>query len=101
MFIKFCCGISELLEICLRQNVRWDSVAQRASWFITDLFKSINSTRRTRRNFAVFVQYDVIGKIIWKVDSVAIGQVMFQSILIRGSINLAKVVDAGIGRTGA
>ena len=67
--------------------------AEGTGWFIANLFKSISSARRTRWNFAKSVQFDVIGKIVWIVDGIAIGQVMFQSELIGGGVDLAEVAD--------
>ena len=83
------------------QNVRGnDAGAERASWSFADSADVIKTTRRTRRNFAVFVQLDVRRQIVWKINFVIVGQMMFQSKLIRSGINLAEVVDAGVRGAG-
>ena len=85
-----------------RQNMGGRDIgAERAGRFVANFFKSIKATGRTWWNFPVTVQFDIIGKVVRKVDGVAVCLAMFQRELIGSGINLAHIVDASIGRTGA
>ena len=75
----------------------WNYISSKRTYgFFTDFFNGVNAARRTSGNLALAVEFDVRRQVVWKTDAVAIGQVIFQCELIRGSINLAKVVDAGV-----
>jgi hypothetical protein len=58
----------------------------------------VSAAGGTPRNLPVFVELDVWRQVAGKIDAIAIRQVIFQSELIRGGINLAKIVDAGVRR---
>ena len=77
-----------------------DGGAERTSWTLANSPDVINAAGRTSGNFSFAVEFDVGRQVVGKIDAVAIGQVIFQCELIRGSINLAKVVNAGIGWAG-
>jgi hypothetical protein len=88
--------LRRLKFVSLWQNVWWDGVAQRASWCFSDFANVINAALRTSRNFPLIVKFDVRRQVVGEIYGVAIGQVMFQSKLICGGINLAKIVNASI-----
>ena len=80
------------------QNVSWSDVgAERAGWNFANSADVVNTARGTRLDFTVFVKHDVWRQVAGEIDAVAIGQVMLQSALIRGGINLSQVVDASVG----
>jgi hypothetical protein len=56
----------------------------------------ISAARGTRRNFPGAVELDVRRQVAGEIDAGTIGQVVFQSKLTSGTINLAEVVDAGV-----
>jgi hypothetical protein len=80
----------------LLQGVRRSQRAQGAGWILADSTNVIKTTGRTRRNFARAIKFDVGRQVVWKIDFVAVGQLMFQCELIGGGINLAKIIDATI-----
>ena len=83
------------------QNVRWiDGGAERTSWCIAHFLDGINAALRTWLNFASLVELDVRRQIVGKIDGFTIGLASFQRELIGRGINLAKMIDTAIGRTG-
>ena len=56
----------------------------------------VNATGWTRGNLAVAVEFDVRRQVVGEINPIAIRQVLFQSELIGGGINLAKVIDASV-----
>ena len=82
------------------QNVGWHNVgAERTSWSLANSSNVINAAGWTAVNFTFTVELDVRRQVVGKVDDFAIGLVPLKSKLICGGINLAKVVDAGVGGT--
>lgn len=73
-----------------------DGSAERASWLLANFFDGINAAGWTWSDSAVFVEFDVRSQVVWKINEVAISQMMFQSKLIGSGINLTEVVDARI-----
>src|SRR5208283_4008188 len=83
--------------VLLRQNVGVaGKSAQRAKRIIAHRSLSINAGSRTRRNAAGRVQLDVGRQVAGKVDGIPGLFALFQREFIRGGVNLAQVVDAGI-----
>ena len=78
-----------------------DGIAQRANRYAAAPLDMIAAAGRTRGNFALAVELDVGRQIIWKADGFAIGLVIFQSELVGGRINLAHIIDAGVGGASA
>ena len=84
-----------------RQNVgRGDSGAERTDRCIAHFLDGINAAFRARRNFAGPVELDVRRQIVGEIDGFTIGLASFQRELIGCGINLAKMIDTAIGRTG-
>ena len=77
--------------------MRWDnSGAERAGWIFADSSNEVNAAGRTRWDFTCAVEFDVRRKVVGEMDGFSICFMVFQSELIRGSIKLAKVVEAGV-----
>ena len=77
-----------------------DGGAERASRDFANSADVVSAAGRTRRNFTFAVEFDVRRQVAGEIDAVAIGQVIFQSKLICGGVNLAKIVDASIAGRG-
>lgn len=75
-----------------RNNVR----AERAGWGLADSCNVISAAGGTRWNFPGAVQFDVRRQVVREMNSLAVGQALFQSELVGGGINLAEVIDTTI-----
>jgi len=84
---------------CLRENVGRSRSAERAAFLRrrTQGADRVGAVRRAGRNAASRVQLDVGRQVRRKTEGVTGGLVLFERELVGGRINLAKVVDAGIG----
>jgi len=83
------------------QNVgRGDSGAERTGWNLSDFFDGINTSRWAGGDFTLAIELDVRRQVVGIVDGVAVCLAVFQSKLIRSSINLAQIVDAGFCGSG-
>lgn len=60
----------------------------------------VNTASRTWWDFSSDVQFDVWRQVIRKPDGLAVGEALFQSELVGRCINLAEVVDTGMGSGG-
>ena len=81
-----------------RQNVAWCNCgAEGAFRSLPNPPNKITPTLRTAGNFPRLVELDVGRQVIREMDGGAVGQTTFQSELIRSGINLAEIIDAGIG----
>ena len=78
-----------------------NGAAQRASWCLPYFFNVISAAGWTGRNFPGAGELDEICQVIWEPDGVTIGQAIFQGKRIGGGINLAEIVNAGVGGAGA
>jgi len=87
----------------LRQNViRSHRRAQRAGRRIAHCGVTIGAASRTGRNRTIRIQLDIRRQVIWEVNRCSRCLALFQRELLRRRVNLAEVVDAGIGlRCGA
>ena len=74
-----------------------DGGAKRAGWRFANFANVVSAAGGTRPNLTIRIELNVRRQVAGEIDAVAIRQVMFQSELIRGGINLAEVVDARSG----
>jgi len=82
----------------LRQHVgRGDRGAQVTGRIVSDCGTSISATRRTRRNFAGRVQFDIRRQVTGIGDGVTRCFALFDGELLGRGVNLPQVVDARIG----
>ena len=56
----------------------------------------INAALGAPRNLSGAVQLDVRRQIVGESDGRAIGQMLFQSELVRGGINLTEIIDTSV-----
>jgi hypothetical protein len=86
----------EIMQGFLLNRVRRGEAAQRAGRVRADDRAVVSSARRTNRQAAIRVHFDVGRKIIGKINGVAGGLVLFQRELAFRCIDLAQIVDTGI-----
>ena len=73
-----------------------DGGAERAGRRSANFADAISSALWTTGNLSSAVQLDVRRQIVRKFDGGAIGQVIFQSELVRGGVNLAEIIDTSV-----
>ncbi len=84
-----------------RQNVRGrEGGTEGARRRLTNLADVINAALRTTGNFPGAIELDVRRQVVRKMNRRTVGQSIFQSKLVRSSINLPKIIDAGIAGRG-
>ena len=91
---KFCLGGFVFIQQPSWQNVGLGNVgAEGTRRNVANFFNRINAAGWTRRDFSRAGELDVIRQVAGEIDVVAIGQMIFQSELISGGINLMQIVD--------
>jgi len=79
--------------------MRWcDRGAEWAGWGISNPADVVNSSHRTGGHFIRAGELDVRGQIVREINGFTVGLVIFQGELIRTSVNLTKIIDAGVRR---
>ena len=74
-----------------------DGGAEGAGWFVADFLDGIAPALRASGNLARAVELYVRHQVGGKIDGAAIRLVIFQGELVGSGINLAEVIDAGVG----
>ena len=90
----------EIRLLILLERVRRSERAQCAGRVRANVSAGIGTTSRARRNAAVRVQLDVGREVARVADGRTGGLALFQRELVGRRVNLAEVVDAGVGLGG-
>lgn len=76
---------------------RGDGGAEGAGRSVPDAGEVIGAARGAGRDFAFFVEPNVGSEVVGEMDGGAVGETIFQGEFVRGGVELAEVINAGVG----